>query len=303
MIKKESMKNSVALPSSAYFDILDSYEKMDVGIKRMKQHGFDSIDYQGFAYDTVLNWSESEFLDRMQAVLKVCSNNGICVFQAHGPSRWPAPDNTEEDRAEIFEKMSKSIRGTALLECKYLVLHPIMPFGTGKIGDEEARLTREINVEYFCRLDKVAREYGVVICLENLPFRYFPLSPTAEILDVVRQINSPNVRICLDTGHSAMLGDPAYDIRLAGQYISTVHLHDNNGHRDEHKMPFAGSIDWDGVCRALCDVNFNGALNFETWAQGNYPAELKEYMENGFSMAVQYVVDMFERFKQDKIKY
>lgn len=287
------MSVNIALPSSAYFDFTDCCEIIDAGVKRMKAHGFDSVDYQGFAYHEIFNWSEDEFLKRLGTTAHVCQKNGVHIFQSHGPSRWPAKDATDEDRAEIFEKMSKSIRGSALLECKYLVLHTIMPFGTGKISDEEIRLTREINLDYFCKLESVAKAHGVVICLENLPFKDFSLSQTSDVVSLVKEINSPYVRICLDTGHSAIFGAPEDDIRLAGEYLATVHLHDNNGRRDEHKMPFEGKIDWQEVCRALCDVGFDGALNFETWAQGHYPPHIREYMEKGFAMTVRYVADMY----------
>ena len=51
------------------------------------------------------------------------------ISQVHGPWRYPPKDDTAKDRRERLEKMKKAVIISALLDCKYLVIHPIMPVG------------------------------------------------------------------------------------------------------------------------------------------------------------------------------
>lgn len=45
-----------------------------------------------------------------------------------------------------------------------------------------------------------------------------------------------------------------------------LHLHDNYGTRDDHSMPYFGTIDWDEIMRALRDIGYEGTFNYEVAA-------------------------------------
>ena len=38
-----------------------------------------------------------------------------------------------------------------------------------------------------------------------------------------------------------------------GKYVTVLHIHDNNGEKDEHKIISHGNIDWDYVAKGLSD--------------------------------------------------
>ena len=116
------------------------------------------------------------------------------------------------------------------------------------------------------RLAEYGKEYGVTVCFENMPFRELPLSPTKEILRMVKEINSDYFKVCLDTGHSAVLGEsPADAVRLLGKkYLQVMHVHDNNGERDNNWLPGSRVINWDDFSKALFDIKYEGALVLET---------------------------------------
>ena len=69
--------------------------------------------------------------------------------------------------------------------------------------------------------------------------------------------------ICLDTGHRHRLGDVAEGIRQGGKAIITLHVHDNHGQRDEHQMPFTGTIEWASVLRALREIGYQDTFMYE----------------------------------------
>ena len=236
------------------------------GLRRMKSHGYDALDYGGLCHteDKIFHISEEEFVATLTRERKIIADNGLFVNQTHGAWRWPAQDFSDYDRAERYAAMEKGVRGTALLGAPYFVIHCIMPFGENNPAHKE-RLW-EMNVEYFTRLCKVAEDVGVTICFENLPFTSLPLSRVNETLEFVKLMNTPTMKMCLDTGHAAVYGDsPADAVRKIGkEYLATLHVHDNNGVSDFHWRPGEGVIDWADFTKALHEINFEGCVSLET---------------------------------------
>ena len=54
------------------------------------------------------------------------------------------------------------------------------------------------------------------------------------------------------------------------------HIHDNHGDKDEHLLPFAGTIDWDAALRSFVDAPQMIATVFEIKGQGATPPSLDE---------------------------
>ena len=203
---------------------------------------------------------------------------GIQISQVHGPWRYPPRDTTEEDRAERLEKMKISIRAAAVVGCKYWVVHPLMPFGTGDRNIPDAEITRKINIAFLKELVKTAKQYGVTVCLENMPMLNFCISTPAEILSVVNEINDENLKICLDIGHVNVFKElNIYDevLRL-GDKIKVLHVHDNVISRDIHLLPYFGTVDWTALAKALKEIGFNGSFSIETTPPTNLPTPLFE---------------------------
>ncbi|MDL2232530.1 sugar phosphate isomerase/epimerase [Ruminococcaceae bacterium OttesenSCG-928-L11] len=72
---------------------------------------------------------------------------------------------------------------------------------------------------------------GMTIYLENAD------DPDPAIFgEMIRAIDLPNVRCCLDIGHANVYSDvsPLNWIRELGDAVEYVHLHDNNGEHDAH---------------------------------------------------------------------
>lgn len=235
--------------------------------EKLKEHGFSCIDY-GMADTTEAYYSfdENEFKDYFIKQKKLAIKAGIEFSQIHGPWRWPPKDDSFEDREERLEKMKKSIKATSLLECKYLVIHPIMPYGIEEAGTKQAFETWKLNIIFMEKLLKEAKKYGVIICLENMPMPEFSLATPSCILKMVNEINDDNFQICLDTGHVSVFNDLSlsYTIRELGDKIKVLHIHDNNGVYDEHLSPHKGIIDWKEFSKALEDIGYNGVISLET---------------------------------------
>lgn len=272
----------IGIESSAYFGITG----IEDGLARLKKHGFQAVDYQLFV-DTdnaLFSMSDEEFEAHLKRDCALAARLGIEISQSHGPWRYPPRDFTVGDREERFEKMARSLKGTRLLGCKYMVIHPVMPFGIGRQSDPQAFM--DINLDFFRRLCAVAEQEQVIICLENMPFPELPLSRPSEILAFVKQIGSPWLRICLDTGHCAVCGvSPADAVReLGAEYLRVMHVHDNSGLSDNHWLPYYGVIDWPGFTKALHETGFDGVLSLECAVSEKLPDDILEHHQIGLAL-------------------
>ena len=233
----------------------------------LRSIGYSCVDFNmantnNFPY----NLDGKEFEESLLNERKLAVEAGIEIHQVHGPWRWPPEDFSPENRIERMEKMQRSIRAAWLLGAKNWVVHPLMPFGIEDIGTGNEQATWDINVEFMQQLLTTAKEYDVTICLENMPMPKFSLGSVSDVLRFVKRINDRHFKICLDTGHVAVFhgGSPADALRKLGSEVRVLHIHDNDGKSDLHKIPFEGIIDWVDFAKALYEVNYHGVFSYET---------------------------------------
>ena len=229
--------------------------------KKMKQFGFL---YADLSIEGELNGrTEAEFDADILHEKALADAAGVTIWQVHGPWRVPVHDETPENRAERAETMRRSIRGAEMVGCRNWVIHPLMPYGTR--DDFNYPSFWEINLTFFRELLPYAKAHGVTICFENMPMTGLTIAPPAETLRFIREIDDPDFRMCLDTGHVHVRGVNIADaIRIAGkEYLRVMHVHDNHGEKDEHLVPFDGTIDWKAFREALEEIGFDGVVSFE----------------------------------------
>lgn len=238
----------------------------DEGYKKLAALGYSAFDFDTISSNNPIYTLNEEEVERHLAHHKALADEaGIIFSQVHGPWQCPPKDSNEEERAERMDKMKKSIAACARLDCKYWVIHPIMPFGCeNPAGTDEEYL--ELNFKFMSELLEYAKSVGVTICLENMPFKKQPLARPAEILEFVKKMNDDNFKICLDTGHVAVFNDLdlAEEVRRLGKEIKVLHVHDNDGNRDNHYAPYFGVINWEEFGKALKEIGFDGVISLET---------------------------------------
>ena len=227
---------------------------------KMKEFGFDYVDVP---FDGALGeLTEEEYIECALREKALANAAGITVHQVHGPWIYPPQDSTPESRRLRADDMRRSIRATAAIGCKNWVIHPVMPYGTKEEPDSEEFW--RINLEFFRDLLPYAKELGITICFENMPFSIMRISPPSETLRFIREINDENFKMCLDTGHSIIMNtQPADAVRMAGDDLRVLHVHDNCKRGDEHLFPFFGDIEWREFYKALKETGFDGVFSLE----------------------------------------
>ncbi len=98
-----------------------------------------------------------------------------------------------------------------------------------------------------------AHHAGVTICIENTTSEMGDPSYLRTFVDETRLTG---LRFNFDIGH-AYLSDFQEDERIDKSFaplhdlVSSVHLHDNHGEKDEHLPPYDGTIDWPAAIKVL----------------------------------------------------
>jgi len=238
---------------------------MAEGYKKMKSQGYDFADYQHFINTETEFFTQplSAFENSIKEERKIAEDSGILFSQAHGPWRYPPRDYGAEEIKRRMEEFKKSIYGTAVLGSPYWVIHPLMPFGADT-GERAEEMT-ELNRIAFQKLCDYAKALGVTVCLENMPFLKLPISSVESVVKFVKEMNRDNLKVCLDTGHSAVFGlspEKAVDI-IGKELLAVLHVHDNDGKRDLHQRPGEGVIDWKAFAASLKRIGYSGAYSLE----------------------------------------
>lgn len=133
-----------------------------------------------------------------------------------------------------------------------------------QIPEPDEPLHSEKRTAFLDNLRTVA-EYAapreVSFALENVPRGY--TGDPIRLVELMTDLDVPNVGVVIDTGHRNIGGDPVEALRTIGEHLITLHLHDNHGERDEHLLPGRGTVDWNGVVSALDEIQYPGVFMYE----------------------------------------
>ena len=233
--------------------------------------GFDAMDYSLYqgSKRLVLDLGVEGTIEEQGATIKrIAEKHGLVIGQTHAPFGFRAGDATEE---EILEVYRGAVRATAALGANKMVLHPIK-FDDCANGYRQEECF-DLNHRVFDRLRPTLREYGVKGMLENMfltvrvegiPCLVRTIYSTGEELRRAADALGEEFGVCLDSGHALITGEdlPA-TVRAIGGKLGVLHLHDNDGERDDHLPPYLGKLDFDALILALREVGYEGNINFE----------------------------------------
>lgn len=244
--------------------------------------GFDGVDLS-------LDELEPDGDDAIRSVLYSFGNRaaarGLTIPMCHLPFFMPSPDDTAA-MARFAREITAGVRMASMLKIPDAVIHPIVR--------HESRRDRNFwlheNVTFLAPVRELAGKLGITLCIENMTGKPYATHPseavfgsTAEdILELAVRLDST---VCWDFGHANLTGlcQSAELEKLRGR-VRCLHIHDNDGARDSHRIPFAcadstplgGAVDWEDAAEGLRLCEFlstsNRCINLELKAS-DLPAD------------------------------
>lgn len=176
------------------------------------------------------------------------------VFSLHSPTeRDLAPgrdtgvpisisDTERIRRIDAMDEVKRALEFAELIPVRYLVQH----IGTGRQSADPRKFDAAFNsLEH---LSVFAKSRGITIALENTPDE---LGSPASLHQFLQETHLHDLKLCFDSGHAQLEGGviPAWEIMRERAVMA--HLHDTRGEKDDHLLPWEGSIDWHAAIEAL----------------------------------------------------
>lgn len=226
-------------------------------------HGFDAIEL--FALGSHFDVTDAAAVARLREWL---DDTRLTLSGVHAPTAEAYTDGQWHGTLSIAAKdaaaRARAVEATrAAIDLAASLPYPSLPLHLGVPGhlpmakDDDAGAVR-------ASLDDLvpyAASKGVQVALEVQTNRLS--TPDALVALVDDAGDWPPVGICLDTGHARLLGDPVDAIETASGLITCTHINDTRGSRDDHLVPYDGSIDWARTLLAFQKVGYAGPWTFE----------------------------------------
>ena len=119
---------------------------------------------------------------------------------------------------------------------------------------------RPLGLERLRSLVALAEDRGVQLAFENL----------RNLALVLETFPSRYVGFCYDSCHHRNYAAGQDLLAQYGGRLMAVHLHDNGGAHNQHRLPLDGDIDWAEVMLHLAQTGYQGATSLEpmNWDYG-----------------------------------
>ncbi len=156
-------------------------------------------------------------------------------------------------RIDAVDEVKRTLEIAEHIPFRYLVQH------IGSSG-REANDPRKIDAAFNSleHLSIFAKQRGVTIALENTPGE---LGTPQNLRHFIVDTRLP-LKLCFDIGHAHMEDGVEISFEAMHEHVVMAHAHDNHGEKDEHLLPYNGTVDWDAAMGILCggDAEFPVAL-------------------------------------------
>ena len=170
----------------------------------------------------------------------------------------------EARRKAAIAEVAATLKVAETVPFQYLVLHLGIPDSQQTPAPDNQWEAARRSVEEIAAL---ASAVNVRVALEVMPNA---LSGAAAICHLIEEeLEGLDVGICLDYGHANLMGDLSDAIETVSGHLWTTHVHDNDGRNDDHRVPFAGRIDWDAAMMETQKIGYDGVLMFEVADTGD----------------------------------
>lgn len=233
-------------------------------------HGFEAVEL--FATRAHFDYHDEQARAQLAEWL---SDTRLTLHSVHAPAfealrqgRWVgALSNASADETRRRAAVAEAAAALALARLtsfRFLVTHIGVPASEAMSASDNQRAAARRSVE---ELVALAADVDVRVAIEVIPN---PLSSAADLSHLIEEdLDGLDVGVCLDYGHAHLMGDVGEAIETLSGHLLTTHVHDNGGRRDDHLVPFAGTIDWDAAMMSTQKIGYDGIFMLEVGDTGD----------------------------------
>ena len=223
-------------------------------LAQVAENGFTAVEI--FCSRAHFDYSSKQEIEAMKGMLE---QQKLQLASLHAPTSKDASAMRESGiplsvcevervrRIEAMDEFKRAIDVAEELPFPRMVLHM---GGSREAADPRKRDAAFSTLEH---LVLHAKHIGVTLCVENTTSE---MGQPEYLRAFVDETRLTGLRFNFDVGH-AFLSDDEEAERIAKAFepmrelVTSVHLHDNHGEKDEHLPPYDGSIDWQNAISVL----------------------------------------------------
>ncbi len=167
-------------------------------------------------------------------------------------------------RKAALKLIEASMQSAQYLDARLIVLHSGF---RSPLDFIKPKTTWNIFLGVLKEIDRLANDLDIYVGVENMPSGGFALIESCdEALMLIEEIQAlERIGLTLDVGHSNTVG--TYEARnyllKASDHLFHLHVHDNNGKKDEHLAVGSGTINWASIMPLIKRVKLLGGLSIE----------------------------------------
>ena len=230
-------------------------------IYAIKNAGFDGV---------FLQWFNKSWEFSQQEQLELCRELGLEIPFVH--LGYKGINDLWDTDAQCDELIDGYLNDLDV--CKNNGVDMVVMHLTSKT---DAPKPNEIGLKRLRKIIEYAEKLSIKIAFENTKI-------VGYLEYVFENIKSENIGICLDVGHCHAHFDDEFNWNVFKNKIWAVHLHDNDKSKDQHLLPFDGTIDWKFYEERLKESNYLGDITLESCYRNDY---LKYSLEEFYKLALE----------------
>jgi len=126
-------------------------------------------------------------------------------------------------------------------------------------------------------IEPYARERGVRIALENL------LDDNDATIEQVLARYSPDyIGVCYDSGHGNYIGGGLDFLARVKDRLISIHLHDNDGSGDQHRLLFSATVDWARLAQLIAESAYTKCVSMEVSIHNTGIEDERAFLQQAF---------------------
>ena len=209
-------------------------------LKRIAEAGFTHIHWC-HQWHTDFIYTEPE----VAAIEGWLNDYGLKLLDLHGSSGtekdWVSP--VEYQRQAGVELTKDRIEMTARLGGDVVIMHI-------RFEPDWDPLWRSLD-----ELRSFARQRGVRIAIEN--------GKLPAVSNVLARYEPEYVGLCYDSGHGNLGFMDLDSLETYQDRLLSIHLHDNDGQADYHRLMFTGTVDWERLAKIIAASSYSKCISME----------------------------------------